>query len=106
MARPKKLIKRVEVVRVRVTSAEARLLRSFADKHGITVSSFIREKILDHKLKPRLTTEETAFLRGLIGMANNLNTITRKVHMGDATGMLLSEALLEIGDQIKKLHDK
>ncbi len=104
MARPKQTIVRGEVIRVRFTSTERRILKSYAERYGITVSSFIRAKALDHTLNARLNPEEIIFLRALIGMANNINTITRKVHIGDHYQMELSEVLSEINTQIKKLR--
>jgi hypothetical protein len=102
MARPRKTILKSEVVKVRYTSTEKRLLRSFSDSAGITVSEYIRSKSLDHKLKNRLTQEEVVYLRVLIGMATNLNQIAKKVNMGEATNMLVSEILITINNQIQK----
>ena len=102
MARPRKTIVRSEVVKVRYTSTEKRLLRSFSDSVGITVSEYIRSKSLDYKLTTRLTQEEVAYLRVLIGMATNLNQIAKKVNMGEATNMLVSEILITINNQIRK----
>ncbi len=103
MARPKQTITRTEIIRARFTPAESRILRSYAQRYAKTVSSFIRAKALDHKFVPRLTQEEIIFLRSLIGMANNLNTIARKTHLGDPYEVELTEALTEINTQIKKL---
>lgn len=102
MARPRKTILKSEVVKVRYTSTEKRLLRSFSDRAGITVSEYIRSKSLDHKLKARLTQEEVVYLRALIGMNSNLNQISKKVNMGEATNMLVSEILIAINNIIQK----
>lgn len=103
MARPRKTIVKSEVVKVRFTSAEKRLLQSFSDKVGITISEFIRSKSLNHKLTTRLNQEEVVYLRVLIGMATNLNQIAKKVNMGEATQLLISEILIAINNQIQKL---
>ena len=103
MARPKQSIKRTEIIRTRFTSAERRLIKSFANNYGITISSFVRAKTLDHKLTPRLTPEEATMLRALIGMANNINAIAKKLHMGDVIDNLIAEAMDGLNEQIKKL---
>lgn len=103
MARPRKTIVKSEIIKVRYTATEKRLLKSFADRTGRCISAYIRDQSLDYKILTRLTEEEVTILRGLIGMATNLNQIAKEIHMGQGTHMMFSEILVSINKQIKKM---
>ena len=103
MGRPRKRILKSEIVKVRYTSAEKILLQSFSTRSGNSISEYVRNKSLDHKMISRLTEEEVHLLRGLIGMATNLNQIAKRVNMGDATNAMIAEILLVINSQINKI---
>ena len=45
MSRPKKEVKRSEMVRIKMTKKEKDLLRKEAEKQGISMSEFIRRKL-------------------------------------------------------------
>lgn len=45
MSRPKKEVKRSEVVRLKMTKKEKDILRKEAEKAGISMSEFIRRKL-------------------------------------------------------------
>ena len=89
MARTKKLIKRIYIVKLRLTMLEKQVIMTRAKQAGTTLSEFIRKKSLDHRVLPRLNEEEVQWLRKLIGMANNLIAI--KANLGDDVKPLLDE---------------
>lgn len=100
MARPQKTIKRTEIVKVRFTIMEKTLIIAHAKRSNITPSEFIRSKSLNHTVAPRLNEEEVLWLRKLIGMANNLNTIALKANLGDVVRPLMDE----VNSTIEKLR--
>ncbi|MGN6340042.1 MAG: plasmid mobilization protein [Ginsengibacter sp.] len=90
--RPKKSVKRDIVKGVRFTKAEFYVAKQKAAKAGIGISSFIRQMAINGKIKPLLDEEERQFVRQLIGIANNLNQLTKKGHQeGFLTAVLMFE---------------
>jgi hypothetical protein len=67
-------------VTVKLATADFYTLKAKTKMAGINQSEYIRACIRNSDVKPRLTTEQTAFLRQLCGMANNLNQIARKAN--------------------------
>jgi hypothetical protein len=104
MARPKKEVVRTEVIRVRFTTAERRILKSLADRTGTNIAEFIRDRTMNYRILPRLTDLERDYLLKLIGMATNINTIAHKAHLGEATHSMVSNLLIEVNQQIEKLQ--
>jgi len=90
--RPKKPVKRDIVKGVRFTKSEFFVVKQKAAKAGIGISSFIRQMAINGKIKPLLDEEERQFVRQLIGIANNLNQLTKKGHQeGFLTAVLMFE---------------
>jgi|GEM_PF-4628759 len=103
MARPKQAVVRTEIMRVRFTLAERRILQSLADRTGLSVAEFIRDVSLNYRIVQR-SDAEIKYLRVLIGMATNLNTLAHKAHLGEITHLMVSEFLIEVNQQVKKLQ--
>ena len=78
--RPKKPVKRDMVKGIRFTKSEFYVVKQKAAKAGIGISSFIRQMAINGKIKPLLDEEERQIVRQLIGMANNLNQLTKQGH--------------------------
>jgi len=76
----------------------------YASRYGVNVAGFIRDKTLNHEMKQRFTSEEMQILRSLIGMANNLNTLVRKLHLGDFDLHGVDRILDEINTVIRKMR--
>jgi hypothetical protein len=63
-----------------------------AAKAGIGISLFIRQMSINGKIQPLMNEEERQFVRQLVGMANNLNQLTKKGHQeGLLTAVLMFE---------------
>ena len=104
MARPTKSIKRAEKVTVRYTKLELKLIEKYAYRSGISVAKFVRLKSLDHQLKLRLTEEEADHYRKLVGMANNLNQLTKAANSGQVMTIQILKTLEDINSVINKLQ--
>ncbi len=102
MARPQKPITRLEVVRVRYTASERRILEAYADKAGISLSELIRLRTTDIRIIARLNNEDVNHLRMLVGLATNLNEITKRVHLNMDMSLELADILKRIGEIIKR----
>ena len=90
--RPKKPVKRDIIKGIRFTKSEFFVVKQKAAKAGIGISSFIRQMAINGKIKPLLDEEERQFVRQLIGIANNLNQLTKKGHQeGFLTAVLMFE---------------
>ena len=90
--RPKKPVKRDIVKGVRFTKSEFYVVKQKAVKAGIGVSLFIRQMAINGKVQPLLNEDERQFVRQLVGMANNLNQLTKKGHQeGFLTAVLMFE---------------
>lgn len=80
--RPKKKIpeKRRYQVNFKLSIEERMLLKRKVKESGMPINDFIRECISDGVIISRLTVEQIADLKQLIGMANNLNQLAKKAN--------------------------
>ena len=68
------------------------VIKQKAAKAGIGISLFIRQMAINGKIQPLMNEEERLFVRQLVGMANNLNQLTKKGHQeGLLTAILMFE---------------
>lgn len=98
--RPTKSVKRDIIKGIRFTKVEYYVVKQKASKAGKNITAYIRHVSLQQKIQLSLSEEERHFVRQLIGMANNLNQLTKKAHQ---------EGLQEIAivlEQYKKLMDE
>jgi hypothetical protein len=78
--RPEKIIKKEIRACVRFSKTEYFVIREKASKAGLKASEYMRHIAIYGQVKPRLAEEEREFIRQLIGMANNLNQLTKACH--------------------------
>ena len=76
MARPVKLIKKRKQFNVRCTLAESLYIKELADKHGQSISEYARAKLLEERVKPKMTEEEIYRYDLLVSMANDLKKLS------------------------------
>lgn len=99
--RPKKPVKRDIVKGVRFTKSEYYVVKLKAAKAGIGISLFVRQMAINGKVQPLLDDEERQFVRQLVGMANNLNQITKKGHQeGFLTAVLMFEKYKNLMEEL------
>jgi hypothetical protein len=82
--RPKKTIRRSDLLMVRLTPTERILIEGRAKNAGIKPSEWFRRAAKNAKVFPRFTAEESGWFRMLAGLANNLNQLT---HLAHVTGL-------------------
>jgi hypothetical protein len=78
--RPPKSVIRNELLAVRLFPKEKKALVEKAKTAGLTPSEWFRKAALRARIVPRLSAEETHYLRVLSGLANNLNQLTKLAH--------------------------
>jgi hypothetical protein len=99
--RPKKPVKRDIIKGIRFTKSEYYVVKQKASKAGIRISLFIRQTAINGKAQPLLDEEERQFVRQLVGMANNLNQLTKKGHQeGLLTAVLMFEKYRNLIDEL------
>ena len=99
--RPKKLVKREVTKGIRFTKAEYFIVKQHASKSGLKITAYIRQIALQGKIISKLNEEERQFVRQLIGMANNLNQLTKKGHQeGFMTAVLMFEKYKNLIDEL------
>ena len=76
MARPVKLIKKRKQFNVRCTLAESLFIKELADKHGQSISEYARAKLLEERVKPKMTETEVNRYDQLVSMANDLKKLS------------------------------
>ena len=79
--RPKKGIKKSEILMIRMTPTERLLIENKAKSAGIKLSEWFRKASKSAVIVPRFSTEESAWYRVLTGVANNLNQLTHLAHV-------------------------
>jgi hypothetical protein len=105
--RPKKQVKREIIKGVRFTKLEYYVVKHKASKSGMNITLYIRQMALQGKIISRLNEEERQFVRQLIGIANNINQLTKKGHQeGLLTAVLMFEKYRKLIDELlEKLND-
>jgi len=99
--RPKKASTRKIVKGIRYTTVEYFVVKQKAARAGMAISIYIRQMSMTGKLTARLNEEERQFVRQLIGMANNLNQLTKKGHQeGFITAVLMFEKYKNLMDEL------
>ena len=67
------------------------------------MTTYIRQMAINGKITPRMNEEERQFVRQLVGMANNLNQLTKKAHQeGLLTAVLMFEKYRNLVDELLK----
>ena len=79
--RPKKGIKRSEILMIRLTPTERLLIEDKSKKAGVKPSEWFRKAAKSAGIVPRFSTEESGWYRLLAGLANNLNQLTHLAHV-------------------------
>ncbi len=87
--RPKKAIKREAATGVRFTKSEYFIVKQKAKKAGYKITQYIRIMALEGHVTARLNPTEKELIPQLIGMANNLNQLTKKAHQESLLTALL-----------------
>ena len=102
--RPKKTIRRSELLMIRLTPTERTLIEGRAKKAGVKPSEWFRRSARNAKVFPRFTAEEAGWFRTLAGLANNLNQLTHLAHVAGLFSLALKcQAMLR---QIEELLTK
>jgi len=68
------------------------------------ISDWFRQSAKVAVIKPRLSTEETSYLRTLSGMANNLNQLTKLAHKGGLVSIMAS--LRSLLNEVERLMER
>lgn len=102
--RPKKTIRRSDILMVRLTQTERYLIQERAKNAGLKQSEWFRKAAKSAKVVQRFSTEESSWFRMLAGIANNLNQLTHLAHIAGLFSLgLKCQAILR---QIEVLLDK
>ena len=103
--RPKKAVKKEIIRSIRFSKTEYFIVKQHASKSGLKITVYIRKMALQGQIISRLSEEERQFVRQLIGMANNLNQLTKKGHQeGFITAALMFEKYKNsMGELLEKL---
>ena len=90
--RPKKAVKKEIIRSIRFSKIEYFIVKQNASKSGLKITTYVRQMALQGKIISRLSEEERQFVRQLMGMANNLNQLTKMGHQqGFITAVLMFE---------------
>ena len=107
--RPKKTIRRSDLLMVRLTPNERTLIEGRAKKAGLKPSEWFRRSAKSAKVFPRFNTEESGWFRMLAGLANNLNQLTHLAHVAGLFSLALKcqSMLKQIEELLTKIsnHD-
>lgn len=87
-----------EKIELRLTSEEKSAIEAKAKKAGISVSKYMRQIALGIEITQALTEEEH---RTIVGVANNLNQLTRFAHKGKLNITRINQILEELTKALK-----
>ncbi len=105
--RPKKAVKQNQLLAMRCTLIEKKVIQHKAKESGRTVSEYLRELALNETLKankkPALPKEVLLFTGTLNHMAANLNQVAYHRNRGDDLSVLQRLELFALVSEIKAL---
>lgn len=105
--RPKKKVKRDQRLTVNLSRSEAVLIKKYAAETGKSASEYLLEKGLQHELKNKLSDEERQLFQQVVGMANNLNQLTKLAHERNRSiAIELVKLLDNMHPLIQKFYDR
>lgn len=104
--RPKKTIRRSDLLMVRLTPTERALIEGRAKNAGLRPSEWFRKAAKSARVFPRFTAEESGWFRMLAGLANNLNQLTHLAHVSGLFSLALKcqSMLRQIEELLTKIN--
>jgi len=110
MARPKKNIDelRIHQTNIRLTKTEQEFAEKQAALSGLSVANWIREAAFSkNALQIKVSPMHRAYYRQLVGVATNINQISRKINMSQYPKIYSElESLKSILVEINKIFHK
>lgn len=108
--RPKKGVKRSEILMIRLTPTEKLLIEDKSKKAGMNPSEWFRKASKSAQVIPRFSSEQMSWFRVLAGLANNLNQLTHLAHTSGLISLVLKcrAMLKQIEELLLKIqnHDR
>lgn len=108
--RPKKTIKKSDMLMVRMSPTERLLIENKSKAAGMKPSEWCRKAAKGAKVVPRFSPEEMSWFRSLSGLANNLNQLTHLAHVSGlfTLGLKCRALLSQIESLLTKIsnHDR
>ena len=83
MPRPKKIVKRDEEIKFRVSPLEKKVIHLTAERAGLNVSDFVRKSALNKTVRVRFTEEELEAYRALQNYYDYFRRITNLIKSGN-----------------------
>ncbi len=87
-----------EKIELRLTGDEKIVIEAKAKKAGVSVSEYMRQVALGIEITQVLTEEQH---RTIVGVANNLNQLTRFAHKGKVNISRINQILEELTKALK-----
>lgn len=88
-------------INLKLTKADFNKIKEKAERLGMKTTQYVREIVLNGRVKNRFTLEELDLMRKLAGMANNLNQIAKRVNQNEFLRVGLD--LVVLANKIKRL---
>lgn len=104
MARPKQHIVKEKTITVHCSNIEYLLIKNASGNAKLSMSNFLRRAGLDIKIESKLTDEEVVIFKNMIGMANNINQIARRLNTGGNLQIEMIESLKGLTQLINKMQ--
>jgi hypothetical protein len=80
------------------------LVKNAASRCKISMSEFLLSAGLARKIEPKLNKDEVQIFRELVGMANNLNQVARRINNGETLRLQMLHDLEQISQLLKKFE--
>jgi hypothetical protein len=105
--RPAKVIKKEIRASIRFTRPEYFIIKEKAAKAGLNAAAYIRQVAIHANVNARLTEEDRHFVRQLVGLANNINQLTKAAHQEGLISVIryFESYRIQIDALLKRLQD-
>ena len=94
---------RKKQILIRLSEKEYQHLIEQADLEQLNINQFVRNLIMDVKIKPRPKEEWSELLRQMSAIGNNINQIAYRANLH---GLTDEQALLSVQEEFAKLRQK
>ncbi len=98
---------RENIIKIRTSEEEEMILKRKAGSCGLTVSRYMRELGLGHKVRVqadrRFSAEEKEQFRILAGIANNLSQVAKRYNQGERIHTELLRVLEQVEQSLKNI---
>lgn len=101
--RPKAIVAREKVIKIRCTPMEKAMIENLAESTGLTTANYCRSVVLDYSPKAKLTDEEEEAYKTLVEYKTNFKRISNYIQNNQAVSDEILKLCKELDKHLKNI---